>query len=139
MNEHADNSAPQFVTSRLRIFSVTPRQASRLIGSLLKDPEVAALVPWMNGKTAREVGQESLRIELLSAAGSLTVWAIQRLEDQVLLGAMLDSPSHAGSNVEVILGRDYWGLGIADEALEPILDWMRSIEQLDIELPPAHT
>ncbi|MCA3858559.1 MAG: hypothetical protein IOB81_07980, partial [Burkholderia sp.] len=75
----------EFTTNRLRIFDVVPRQAAQLCASLLKDDEVAALVPWMNGKDAREVGQETLRIELLCGAGSLNVWAIQRLEDQVLV------------------------------------------------------
>ncbi|MCA3642247.1 MAG: hypothetical protein IOC39_16830 [Burkholderia sp.] len=116
----------EFTTNRLRIFDVVPRQAAQLCASLLKDDEVAALVPWMNGKDAREVGQETLRIELLCGAGSLNVWAIQRLEDQVLVGAVMETPSLAGSRVEAILGRQYWNLGYSDEAISPILEWIAS-------------
>lgn len=115
-----------FKTERLRIFEVLPRQASQLCASLFKDDEVAALVPWMNGKSAKEVGQETLRIELLCGAGSLNVWAIQRLEDQVLIGAAMETPSVSGSNVEVILGRQYWNLGYSGEALAAVVERIAS-------------
>lgn len=116
----------EFRTQRLRIFAVAPRQAAQLCASLLKDGEIANLVPWMNGKSAKEVGQETLRIELLCGAGSLNVWAIQRFEDQVLIGAVMETPSLVGSNVEAILGRQYWNLGYSDEALAPVLEWIAS-------------
>ncbi|NTX25090.1 GNAT family N-acetyltransferase [Burkholderia cepacia] len=116
----------EFRTKRLRIFDATPRQAAQLCASLLKEDEVAALVPWMNGKDAKEVGQEMLRIELLCGAESLNVWAIQRLEDHVLIGAVMETPSLMGSNVEAILGRQYWNLGYSDEALAPVLEWIGS-------------
>ncbi|MEQ5838425.1 GNAT family N-acetyltransferase [Paraburkholderia acidicola] len=116
----------KFTTKRLRIFEVAPRHAAQLCASLLKDAEVAALVPWVNGKNAKDVGQETLRIELLCGAGSLNVWATQRLEDQVLIGAVMETPSLVGSNVEVILGRQYWHLGYSDEALAPVLEWIAS-------------
>ncbi|XUW93365.1 hypothetical protein OH764_32570 (plasmid) [Burkholderia sp. M6-3] len=116
----------EFTTQRLRIFEVAPRQSAQLCASLLKDDEVAALVPWMNGKNAKELGQEALRIELLCGAGSLNVWAIQRLEDQVLIGAVIETPSLVGSNVEAILGRQYWNFGYSAEALAPVLEWIAS-------------
>ncbi|NRO99622.1 GNAT family N-acetyltransferase [Paraburkholderia sp. NMBU_R16] len=119
-----DESGREFLTPRLRVFAIGPAHAAQLCGSLFKDDEVAARVPWMAGKPADAVAHESLRIQLLCAAGSMNVWAIQQRQDNTLVGAILESPSLAGSSVEVILGREYWGLGIADEALAPVLNWM---------------
>ncbi|TDN59163.1 GNAT family N-acetyltransferase [Paraburkholderia sp. BL10I2N1] len=126
MVEYSEEEGREFITRRLRVFAVAPRQAAQLCRSLLKDEEVSGLVPWMDGKSAKELDQETLRIELLCAAGGLNVWAIQLLEDQVIVGAIIETSSLAGSNVEAILGRDCWGHGFADEALAPVLHWVAS-------------
>ena len=125
MAGHEEDFEWAFITSRLRVFVVEPQEAAQLCGTLLENPDVAARVAWISGKTDKAFRQEMLRFELLCAAGALCVWAVERIEDGVFVAAIIDNPSPAGSNLELIVRRDCWGFGYGDEAITPLLKWLR--------------
>ncbi|MDG0025502.1 hypothetical protein [Trinickia sp. Y13] len=125
MAEHGDDFEWKFITPRLRVFIVASQEAVQLCRTLLENAEVAARVPWIREKTGKAFEQEMLRFELLCAAGALCVWAVERIEDGAFVAAIVDNPSAQGSNLELIVRRECWGLGYGDEAMEPLLRWLR--------------
>lgn len=125
MAGHEEDFEWEFITSRLRIFVVEPQEAAQLCGALLEHPDVAARVAWIAGKAGKAFRQEMLRFELLCAAGALCVWAVERIEDGMFVAAIIDNPSARGSSLELVVRHDCWGFGYGDEAIAPLLEWLR--------------
>jgi len=114
-----------FETERLILLPLKPDYARELVRSLLADPGLAAVVPWMKGKSVDDAAREAFRIELECNAGQTGAWGIIERRSQVLMGALLAGASLSGTQLEVLLAADYWHQGYSQEAQEPVIDWLQ--------------
>lgn len=113
-----------FDTQRLLLLPLQPDYARELVRSLLAFPELAAIVPWMQGKGIDDASREAFRLELQCNAGQTVAWAIIERHTQVIAGALLAGASLGGTQLEVLLAPKYWHHGYSKEAQEPIVEWL---------------
>jgi RimJ/RimL family protein N-acetyltransferase len=113
-----------FGTPRLLLLPLKHPYARELVGSLLSDPSVAAIVPWLEEKSADAALKEAFHIGLQCASGRTEVWGIIERQQQILAGVVLARASLGGTDLEAILAPQFWNQGISEEATAPVLEWL---------------
>ena len=115
---------PRFETDRFTVVPLSPADGRKLAEVLLQDEALAARVPWLTEKTRDGALQQAYGIELQAAAGQIKVWGIVAREPRMHIGAIMSRDSLEGIDVEVLVASRFWDDGVADEASEPVMDWL---------------
>jgi len=123
-----------FETERLTVVSLSPFEARNLLTVLLQDEALASQVPWMKGKSQDHALQEAFGIDLQCAAGQAKVWSIIERARRMQIGAVVARESLEGLNIEVLVASQFWGQGIADEAGEPVIEWLADTNEVNLTL-----
>ncbi len=116
--------SPQFDTPRFIVAPLSPSTARALMEILLQDEALAARVPWMDDKSMDGALREAFGIELQCVAGRVHVWGVIARDQRMQIGAIIARDSLEGVNVEVLVASHFWNNGIADEASEPVIEWI---------------
>jgi len=124
LDEFVAIDRPSFETARLLLLPLKAEHARQLVRSLLDEPRLAAIVPWMKDRSPNGATHEAFRIELECNVGRMGVWAVVERRSQVLAGALLASASLTGTQLEVLLAPEFWDLGYSKEAQEPMIAWL---------------
>ncbi|CAE6867314.1 hypothetical protein R69746_08176 [Paraburkholderia aspalathi] len=123
-----------FETERLTVVSLSPFEARNLLAVLLQDEALASQVPWMKEKSQDNALQEAFCIDLQCAAGQAKVWSIIERERRTQIGAIVARDSLEGLDVEVLVASQFWGQGVADEAGEPVMEWLADNNEVNLAL-----
>lgn len=123
-----------FETERLTVVSLSPSDARTLLTVLLQDEALASQVPWMKEKTQDSALQHAFGIDLQCAAGQAKVWSIIERERRMQIGAIVVRNSLEGLDVEMLVASQFWGQGVADEASEPVMEWLADNHEVNLGL-----
>ena len=115
---------PQFETERFTLVPLSPAQVRELAEILLQDEALASQIPWLEEKTKDGAMREAYGMELQAAAGLLQAWGIVARELRMHVGLIFAKNSLAGIDVEALVASQFWGQEVADEASDPVLDWL---------------
>lgn len=121
-----------FETERLTVVSLSPSDARTLLTVLLQDEALASQLPWMNDKSQDGALQHAFGIDLQCAAGQAKVWSIIERERRMQIGAIVARDSLEGLDVEVLVASQFWGQGVADEAGEPVMEWLADNNEVNL-------
>jgi RimJ/RimL family protein N-acetyltransferase len=127
--------APTLHTERFLIAPLTPAKLRELAGVLLQDEQLAAQIPWLQEKTADGALREAFLLELQCAAGATFAWGIVDRERVMMVGAVLARQSLTGIELEVLCPSQFWNQGIADEAGEPVAEWLEDNVEAQLVVP----
>lgn len=127
---------PSFDTGRFIVVPLSPSELRALAGVLLRDEKLAAQLPWMTQASADAAEREAYLLELQCAAGGTQAWGIVERARALPMGVVLARQSLEGIDLEVLCASAFWGQGVADEAGEPVADWLE--ESAEIEIGVAH-
>jgi len=115
---------PTFETERFIVVPLSPMEGRKLTEVLLQDEALAARVPWLTEKTLDGTLLQAYGIELQAAAGQIKVWGIVARNLRMQIGAIISRNSIEGIDVEVLVASQFWDDGVAEEASEPVMDWL---------------
>lgn len=121
---NALHQLPQFETERFSVVPLSPANVRTLAEILLQDEALAAQIPWLEEKTRDGAMREAYGMELQAAAGQIKVWGIIARELRMHVGLIIARDSLAGIDVDALVASKFWGQEIAEEAGEPVLDWL---------------
>ena len=127
---------PTFDTERFVVAPLSPPQLRALMEVLLRDERLAAQLPWMEEKTADAAAREAFLLELQCSAGTVQPWGIVDRARAMLVGAVLARHTLEGLDVEVLCASRFWNQGVADEAGEPVAEWLE--DNAEVEIGSAH-
>ena len=127
---------PRFDTERFVVVPLAPPELRALAGVLLRDEKLAAQLPWMAQKSADAAEREAFLLELHCTAGSTKAWGIVERARAMPIGAVLARQSLEGIDLEVLCASAFWNQGVADEAGDPVAQWLE--ENAEIEIGVAH-
>lgn len=114
---------PLLETPRLVLTALYLRDAPDL-WFYASDPEVTRYLSFPTHQSIEDAEGFLTRLESDRKAGRGESFAIrQRRDDRVLGSIGMDLDEH-GATLGYCLARDYWGQGIASEALARVLDWL---------------
>lgn len=118
MTEMTGNPPETLRSRRLILNAIRAADREELI-ALNGDPEVRR---YLGGPVAAEQTRSALR-NLLKSRDRRFHWAIRQTVDGPLLGTVDLSPHHDGEDWEIsyLLQREYWGQGLAREAVTLVL------------------
>lgn len=127
---------PLFNTERFIVAPLTPAKARELLGVLLQDERLAGQVPWMQERSKDGALREAFLLELQCNAGATQAWGIVERARGMLMGTVLARRTVEGIDVEVLCASQFWNQGVADEAGEPVADWLEA--NTEVTLGPVH-
>lgn len=127
---------PLFSTERFIVAPLTPEKARELLAMLLQDERLASQVPWMQERSKDGALREAFLLEHQCNAGAMRAWGIVERERTLLIGTVLARRTVEGIDVEVLCASQFWNQGVADEAGEPVADWLEANTQA--ALGPVH-
>ena len=127
---------PLFNTERFIVAPLTPAKARELLAVLLQDERLAGQVPWMQERSKDGALREAFLLELQCTAGATQAWGIVERARSMLIGTVLARRTVHGIDVEVLCASQFWNQGVADEAGEPVADWLEAITE--VTLGPLH-
>lgn len=127
---------PTFNTERFIVAPLSPPQLRALMEVLLRDERLAEQLPWMMEKTADAAAREAFLLELQCSAGNVQPWGIVERARAMLIGAVLARQTLEGLDVEVLCASSFWDQGVADEAGEPVAEWLE--DNTVVEIGVAH-
>jgi [ribosomal protein S5]-alanine N-acetyltransferase len=109
---------PALETARLRLRPRTPDDAEALHPAFA-DP---ALMRWWS--SGPHLSVEQTRAELALVSPGWRSWAITRKDDDAAIGFVAAGEKRQGNVSEIgyLLRREYWGTGIAAEAVSRVID-----------------
>lgn len=113
-----------FETERFSVMSLSPFEARNLLAILLQDYPLASRVSWLLDKSLGGALREAFGVELQTASGHIRVWGIVDRMRCMQTGAIIARNSLEGIDVEVLVASQFWDDGIADEASEPVMEWL---------------
>jgi hypothetical protein len=127
---------PAFETERFLVVPLSPGEVRKLVEILLQDEMLAARVPWLEEKSRDGALRAAFGLELESAAGRVKTWGIVARERRMQVGLVVARNSLEGIDVEVLVASQFWDEGIADEAADPVLDWLSENSEEIPDLSP---
>jgi len=128
-------NAPTFDTERFVVAPLTPTKVRELVGVLLQDDNLAQQIPWMQDKTADGALREAFLLELQCATGATKAWGIVERARAMLIGTVLARQTISGIDLEVLCASKFWNQGIADEAGEPVAEWLEDNTEVELIVP----
>ncbi len=132
---HLRNRLPAFQTERFDVMPLNPAQARELVAVLLQDERLAEYVTWMQDKSCDGARREAFLLEMQCAAGTTLAWGIVDRDSAMHIGALLARPTVEGLELEVLCASAFWNQGIADEAAEPVAEWMEDHCEVEMMVP----
>ena len=91
-----------------------------------QDEDITRYLIWQPHKNIDDTKEFLERCQTSWNSGSDFPWAIIRKEDKRLIGMAAIRINEHGVNLGYLLAKPYWGLGYMVEALQPIIDWAYS-------------
>ena len=129
--------APTFNTERFVVAPLTPTKVRELAGVLLQDENLAQQIPWMQDKTADGALKEALLLELQCTTGATKAWGILERVHIMLIGTVPARQTISGIDLEVLCASQFWNQGIADEAGEPVAEWLEDNAEVEPIVPQS--
>lgn len=121
---NAAGELPRFETERFIVVPLSPANVRTLAEILLQDEALAARIPWLEEKTRDGAMREAYGLELEAAAGQIKAWGVIARELRMHVGLIIARNSLAGIDVEALVATPFWGQEVAEEAGDPVLDWL---------------
>lgn len=126
-----------FDTERFIVVPLSPPEARNLLSILLQDEALSSRVPWLTEKSKDSALREAFGIELQSASGQIKVWGIVARKLRAQIGAIIARNSLSGIDVEVLVASQFWDEGVADEAGDPVVEWLADNSEPTEDFPAA--
>lgn len=126
---------PLFETERFTLVPLSPAKVRELAEMLLQDEALASQIPWLEDKSRDGAAREACGMELQAAAGQLKAWGVIARELRMHVGMIFTKNSLAGIDVEVLVASQFGGREVADEAGDPVLDWLDDHAEVIHEFP----
>lgn len=126
---------PAFNTERFTVTPLAPAKLRELAGVLLQDENLAAQLPWMQDKTRDGALREAFLLELQCATGTTRAWGIVDRERRMFIGAVLARHALDGIDLEILCASRFWNQGVADEAAEPVAEWLEENAEVELVVP----
>lgn len=132
---HLRNKLPAFQTERFDVVPLNPAQVRALVEVLLQDELLVEYVTWMEDKSHDGARREAFLLQMQCAAGTTLAWGIVDRDSATHIGALLARPTVEGLDLEVLCASAFWDLGVADEAAEPVAEWMEQNCEVEMMTP----
>ncbi|KQV81311.1 GNAT family N-acetyltransferase [Rhizobacter sp. Root1221] len=128
-------NVPTFNTERFVVTPLTPTKVRELVGVLLQDENLAQQISWMQDKTADGALREAFLLELQCTTGTTKAWGIVERARAMLIGTVLARQTISGIDLEILCASQFWNQGIADEAGEPVAEWLEDNTEVALIVP----
>ncbi|RZI40930.1 hypothetical protein EGT07_21785 [Herbaspirillum sp. HC18] len=123
-----------FETERFIVVQLSPSDGRKLAEAMLQDEALVARVQ-RTDRSPDEAGRDAYGIELQAASGQLKMWSIVARDVMAPVGVIIARNSVVGIDVEVLVPSRFWCDGVAEEAREPVIEWLEDHAELIHNFP----
>jgi ribosomal-protein-alanine N-acetyltransferase len=121
----------EFLTSRLRLRQIEPRDRDAIFTGYAQDGEVAKYMSWRPHGGPEETAAYIASCLAAAATGSARTYVVLGRDDGALRGAFeLRRPMPFRIDVGYTLARPFWGQGLMTEALREAVVWAKQQDGL---------
>jgi len=113
-------------TERLLLRRAHPDDAQALFDAYASDPQATRYLSWRTHDTVAETTEFLENAATSWDGGGEFIWALVPLGRTAAMGAIGAAPGPHGMEIGYVLGRDWWGQGLATEALTRLMAWLRT-------------
>jgi hypothetical protein len=125
------HAAATFHTATFTVAPITPPELRELAGELLADEHLAEQLDWMTEKSRDGALREAFLLELKCAAGTVHAWRIIDRSQGNTIGAILVRDEVGGLDVELLCESTEWNDEVAEEVIEPLVDFLEGWQGAD--------
>jgi RimJ/RimL family protein N-acetyltransferase len=113
-------------TERLLLRRAGPDDAHALFDTYASDPQATRHLSWPTHDSVDETVEFLDDAAASWAEGREFIWVLIPQDHADAVGAIGAAPGPHGVEIGYVLGRAWWGRGLATEALIGVMDWLRA-------------